>query len=363
MKISIVVPCYNEEAYIGQAIGSVLEQSVPAKEIIVVDDGSTDRSVDIAGYFGKTVKILQCQGKGASMARNFGADHATGDAIMFLDADDVLGPQALESLSACLALNSDGIAACPWFRLQLIDNKWVQRPKSCLPLGDNQDHLAGWLTGWWYPPCSVLWSRTAYEKTGGWDPDIIVNQDGDLMMRALVQGINLQVTDEGSAYYRRHPVEHLKSSVSSIQFTHEGRESQIIVLKKISQKLADRGLLNDYRKPLTTAFNKIRILCRNQYPYLDEKCLELIEKYGEPRHIRFARNVNGQFRNAVNLSLRYSARILTYLGFIRTRQILGRVKNKLMSSNGAEQIISNFNHLEEKEIKFGLEAFRKASGE
>lgn len=365
MEISVIIPCYNEEAYIGQAIGSVLEQSVPAKEIIVVDDGSTDRSAEIAGYFGKFVKVLRGQGAGAPRARNLGSDHAAGDAIMFLDADDVLGPQALESLSACLTQNPDGVVACPWYRLELIDNKWVQRPKSCMPLGDGQDHLSGWLTGWWHPPCSVLWSRTAYEKTEGWDPKISVNQDGNLMMRALVDGINLQVTSKGAVYYRRHPEEHLRGSVSRNRFTRKGRKSQILVLKKISQRLAERDLLNNYRKPLTTALDNTRMLCQNQYPDLAKECFELIEKYGEPRHIRFARKVSGKFRYAANLSLNYSARILTYFGFNRTRQILAQMKNKLRlsNSNALKRIVSNPKQEKEKEINFGIEAYRKAMAE
>lgn len=365
MKISVIMPCYNEEMYIGQAIGSIVEQSHQAAEIIVVDDGSDDQSTEIAKSFGEIVTVLSSGGGGAPKARNLGADHATGDAFMFLDADDVMGPKALESLAACLEQNSNGIVACPWFRLQKIENRWIQRPKSCLPLGDNQDHLSGWLTGWWHPPCSVLWSRTAYERTGGWDPNVTVNQDGDLMMRALVESIDLQVTNKGSAYYRRLSEEHLTNSLSRNRFTRQGRKSQIFVLKKIALKLAERDLLGNYRKPLTKAFNKIRILCQDQYPDLAKECLDLIKEYGEPRHIRFARKVSGEFRRAAKLSLNRSARTLTNLGFTRTRQILAQIKNKLSFSKANEinQVSSGPNQEKEKEIRFGLEAYRKASAE
>lgn len=365
MKISVIIPCYNEEAFIGQAIGSVIEQSLPANEIIVVDDGSTDRSAEIAGYFGKPVKVLQGLGEGAPKARNFGAEHAAGEAYMFLDADDVLGPKALESLAACLEQNSSGVVACPWYRLQKIDERWVQRPRTCEPLGAHQDKLSGWLTGWWHPPCSVLWSRTGYERTGGWDPNVTVNQDGDLIMRALVEGTDLQVTNKGAAYYRRLPEEQMTNSLSSKRFTRKGRKSQIYVLKKIAIKLAERDLLDNYRKPLTKAFDKIRLLCQDPYPELAKECLELIEEYGEPRHIRIVRKISDELRHAANLSMTYSARTLTNLGFTRTREILAQIKNKLslLSANGGYKVPSRPHHEKEKEIRFGLEAYLKVLAE
>ncbi|MDZ7757188.1 glycosyltransferase family A protein [Rhodohalobacter sp.] len=147
--------------------GSLLEQSRPPEEIIVVDDGSTDRSTEIAQSFGEAVTVLSSGGGGAPKARNLGADYASGDALMFFDADDVLGPGVLDSLVNELEKNEDGIIVCPWFRMEKVDGKWIKRPRSCLPLKNEKNYLSGWITGRYHPPCSVLWSRTAYQKTGG----------------------------------------------------------------------------------------------------------------------------------------------------------------------------------------------------
>ena len=311
MFVSVIIPCYNAEAFIGQTIGSLLEQTRHADEIIVVDDGSTDNSAGIARRFGDSVKVLSKRNEGASTARNFGAGHAKGDALMFLDADDVLGPTALEALVAHLERHPDGVVACPWYRLDKVSNRWVRRPPSCPPLEKWQNYLGGWMTGWYHPPCSVLWSRTAYEKAGGWDPALTVNQDGDHMMRALVNGAELHITDRGSAFYRRLPGEQITATVSGAQHTRKGKESQIYVLQKIASMLKERGMLDEYRRSLTMAFDRFRLLCREDFPDLSDKCADLIRQYGESGPVRAFRSVDSLFRD---LSRRGGKQLRRYFG-------------------------------------------------
>lgn len=343
MKISIIIPCYNGEEFIGQTLGSVYEQSRPPDEIIVVDDGSTDRSAETARSFGERITVLSKGGGGAANARNFGADFATGDALMFLDADDVLGPDVLKNLVKQLEKNPDGVVACPWYRLDKVGDKWVQRPPSFVPLGKNQDYLSGWITGWYHLPCSILWSRAAYKSTGGWDPRAYVNDDGDLMMRALADGVNLQITNKGSSFYRRMPEEKISSSLSGARFTRAGREAQIYVLHKIAQRLDERGKLHKYRKALTIAFTSKRALCQPEYPDLSKKCTDLINQYGEPRLTRILRKISGRFRHYLYISRKY----------------LSGVKNKISSAVADKKERPGKNGLE-KEIRYGLSAYRKA---
>jgi len=364
MKISVIIPCYNEEEFIGQAIGSVIEQSRPADEIIVVDDGSTDGSAAIARSFGEPVKVLSGKGEGAPKARNYGADHATGDAFMFFDADDVLGPDTLEELGVHLEKNPNGIVACPWFRLEKVNDKWVRCPRSCRPLVAEQDYLSGWIRGLYHPPCSVLWSRAAYEMTGGWDPRISVNQDGDLMMRALADGIKLHITNMGSAYYRRLPAEQQSASQSAGQFTRSGRESQIFVLRKIAQRLEERDILDKYRKSLTEALDHMRALCRGQYPDLADECNDMMNRYGESIFVRTARKASGSFRYGARLGLNRIARTMNQLGLTKTRRFLGHIKNKIWPGANKKKQPSPFDAQEnEKVIKYGLTAYRNTTTE
>jgi glycosyltransferase involved in cell wall biosynthesis len=95
--VSVVIPCYNTEKYLREAIGSVLAQTALPIEIIVIDDGSTDKSVDIAESFGPPVRVIRQKHQGESVARNRGIDEAKGDWIAFLDADDIWKANKLES--------------------------------------------------------------------------------------------------------------------------------------------------------------------------------------------------------------------------------------------------------------------------
>lgn len=92
MTVTVVIPCFNGETYLAQTLRSVLNQTLPPLEILVVDNGSSDGSVALAEGFGEPVRVLHQPTAGASRARNVGAASARGDALMFLDADDLLGP-------------------------------------------------------------------------------------------------------------------------------------------------------------------------------------------------------------------------------------------------------------------------------
>ncbi len=87
-KVSVVIPTYNYGCFIGEAIESVLEQTFPVFEIIVVDDGSTDNIEEIVAIFGGKVKYIKQKNGGVGLARNTGVKNSSAEFIAFLDADD-----------------------------------------------------------------------------------------------------------------------------------------------------------------------------------------------------------------------------------------------------------------------------------
>ena len=95
LTVSAVIPAYNSAAHIGRAIDSVLAQTRPVDEIVVVDDGSTDNTVEVVRAFGDKVRLITQSNAGASAARNAGIMAATGDWIAFLDADDEWLPEKM----------------------------------------------------------------------------------------------------------------------------------------------------------------------------------------------------------------------------------------------------------------------------
>ena len=99
--ISVVIPAFNCAQWLEAAVESCLRQSLRPVQVIVVDDGSTDDTQRICENFGDRICYWRLENGGVSRARNTGAAMASGDWLVFLDADDVLLPHALESLWAC----------------------------------------------------------------------------------------------------------------------------------------------------------------------------------------------------------------------------------------------------------------------
>ncbi len=101
-RISVIIPTYNSGPWVAEAVASVLGQTRPAFEVLVVDDGSTDDTPERMAAFGPPVRYVRKENGGVSSARNRGMAEATGDAIAFLDADDVWHPRKLELQSRTL---------------------------------------------------------------------------------------------------------------------------------------------------------------------------------------------------------------------------------------------------------------------
>lgn len=98
MRISVIMPAYNEEKYIKYSIDSLLNQTIRPDEIIIVDDGSSDRTKEICSSYGDPVRVFSKEHSGAGASRNFGVSKSTGDIIVFFDADMVAPPEYIEKL-------------------------------------------------------------------------------------------------------------------------------------------------------------------------------------------------------------------------------------------------------------------------
>lgn len=255
MRVSLVIPMHDAQETIAATLRSALNQTRPPDEIIVVDDASGDGGPGITEGFGPPVTVHRVAFRNGAAARKAGAEYATGDALMFLDADDLLGPTVLQELVAALERRPGEIACCPWQRFELRNGCWRAGPSSCPSRGRDQDDLEAWLTGWYHPPCSVLWSREAYEASGGWDPSVAVNQDGDVMMRAFISGARLVPTAGGVAYYRRSAGGAV--SVSGRRFSADGLRSRLEVLDRIGDRLAAAGRGLRYAPALHEAYRSV----------------------------------------------------------------------------------------------------------
>jgi glycosyltransferase involved in cell wall biosynthesis len=105
-KVTIIVPAYNAELWLRDALNSAVAQSFPAHEIIVVDDGSEDRTGEIARSFGNKIRYIKQPNQGVSAARNTAIREATGEWLAFLDSDDLIVPEKLEKQVAVIEANA-----------------------------------------------------------------------------------------------------------------------------------------------------------------------------------------------------------------------------------------------------------------
>jgi glycosyltransferase involved in cell wall biosynthesis len=107
-RVTVVVPTYNRAQFIEETVKSILAQSLPPLEVIIVDDGSTDHTADVCARFHEPVRYIRRQNEGAAAARNAGIRAATGDWIAFCDSDDLWKPRKLELQMAALAVTGAG---------------------------------------------------------------------------------------------------------------------------------------------------------------------------------------------------------------------------------------------------------------
>ena len=190
IKISAVIPAYNSAKFISRAIESVLTQSRGADEIIVVDDGSTDETVDKVGGFGGKVRLIRQPNAGASAARNAGIQAACGDWIAFLDADDQWLPDRLRLGAELLERNPD-LAWTAGNYLDCLCDRQRQAEhtpqKHCLGLLAGVDYFESYFYAWqkyiWGHADTMLIRKDALIKAGLFCTELPMANDIDMWLR------------------------------------------------------------------------------------------------------------------------------------------------------------------------------------
>lgn len=198
--VSVVVPCYNQAGFLGEAIQSAIAQSHAPLEVIVVDDGSTDDTARVAARF-PDVHYLRQPNAGAPSARNAGLRQATGDLIVFLDADDRLLPDAISRGVAALAAHPDW--ACVTGHVRIIDRSGatVDRPPQDHAGGDQ--FIALLRANYIWTPGAVLYRRAALADAGPFDPAAGASADYELNLR-LARRFAIGCHHHVVLEYRRH---------------------------------------------------------------------------------------------------------------------------------------------------------------
>lgn len=237
--ISVIIPAYNAERFIALTLESIQAQTLSPAEVIVVDDGSADRTFEIARDYG--VRIIRQSNMGLSAARNAGIRAATQPWIAFLDADDLWAHDKIEQQWAALGLCPDAdMICCDHHRIdsrgQLLDHPQTDpRPRRQytrahgLPLAPSTT-LFKKVSGALFPllpllPSSVLVKREALLACGLFDEKLRCTEDLECFLRVLADR-SLLVVERPLVYYRRH--EHnLSNNVLEMHMALEEVEAKI----------------------------------------------------------------------------------------------------------------------------------------
>lgn len=204
--ITVLIPCYNGERFIGQAIQSVLDQTCQDFEIVVVDDGSTDRSPQVVeGFHDPRIRLLFQANGGPGKARNTGARATAGEFLAFLDADDLALPHRFASQLAIL--ESD-----PQLSVVGSGYVWIDETGAELPWphhswqhAPDPNDLATWLVDCPFVPSATMLRRQAWEDVGGFEEDLPGTEDWNLWMRLVVTGHRMTWQQDVVCLYRRSP--------------------------------------------------------------------------------------------------------------------------------------------------------------
>lgn len=218
-RISVVIPAYNAAAIVGRAIESALAQTAPPLEVIVIDDGSTDNTADVAAAYEPRIRLLRQENAGPAAARNHGAKVSTGDWIALLDADDSWLPQKLSRQAAFTHDPNVGLVHCVREdRADLVpeeinfDELW------------QRNHIAN---------SSVIVRKTAFDQVGGFDEDraLISLEDYNLWLRLAAKGWAIATCTETLWRYTPAP-----GNLSSQ--TERFARAELVNLEKIARLLS-----------------------------------------------------------------------------------------------------------------------------
>jgi teichuronic acid biosynthesis glycosyltransferase TuaG len=206
--VSIIIPAYNAEAFLARAIGSVEAQSFRDFEIVLIDDGSTDRTADIARGFGSVRYVLGSHG-GEAVARNRGLEEARSELVAFVDADDEWLPDKLARQIAFMQKLGSSFSYTDAYLVRddgpRVRYSTLARPRQGEILGPLIDD---WLDEAFMIPTDVMASRVLLQSVGGFEEGLPTpgHVDYGLWLKLAIRGTRFDYLDEPLAlYYRGHP--------------------------------------------------------------------------------------------------------------------------------------------------------------
>lgn len=235
--VSVVMPVFNTRSYLDEAIASIMRQTFPNFELIIINDGSTDGSLALARQWEKKdrrIRVFDQSNKGRSFSRNRGLELATTEFIVMMDSDDIAEETRLQLCYEYLQNNSEAVAVSGQY--ERVCMYGVPLQKSSLPL-DHKSIVNDLLQdkGDSFTQGASMYKKSLAQKVGGYNLSYDLGEDADLFLRMALHGELINLPDV-LLKYRRHP-----NSITSTA------DEQLVenCIKRLNSAWLDRGLLMD----------------------------------------------------------------------------------------------------------------------
>ena len=240
MLVSILIPCYNAERWVAHAIESALAQTWPDKEVIVVNDGSTDGSLDVIRKFDGQIQWETGPNRGGNVARNCLLELAQGEWLQYLDADDYLLPEKIANQMEFLQSQGEIDVVFSPVTLEYQTESGTRREVSTIP----RPHDPWILLARWYlrQTGGPLWRKQALLDVGGWKVDQPCCQEHELCLRLLMAGKRFAYCSDEGAIYRQ-----FGNGTVSTRDISKVHEQRLDIEKKAEEFLREQGELTTDR--------------------------------------------------------------------------------------------------------------------
>jgi glycosyltransferase involved in cell wall biosynthesis len=276
-KISVIIPAFNAESYIAVSIKSVLDQTFTDFELVIINDGSKDATESVIKAFSDNrMRYFSKKNEGQCKALNFGLQQSKGDFIKFLDADDYINPEHLESLMKKIKLvesrdHKKYLYLCKWRRFSDNGNIWSMEdrpewgdydPETFMlkAMGTGPDMLPAWQ---WLIPKHVL------ELSGYWNEELTLGNDFEFSIRLILASKRIVFCEDAIVYYRSD----LRANMSS------DTSLKTILSVLHASRIGIENILSTYNS------QEIRRVCADKlmawlisyYPYIGRKLVNTVE--------------------------------------------------------------------------------------
>lgn len=295
--VSIIIAVYNAERYLKECIHSAINQSWPIKEIIIIDDGSTDNSLKIAKEFESYQCIIVGQkNKGASAARNLGLSYAKGEYIQFLDADDILDPHKIELQILQLINNENKLAVCSTVHFEDGSDYLNHFPSAYEEqfIESNPDPVDFLIRLWggfndqgsMVQPNAWLTPKKLINKAGLWNEDISLDDDGEFFSRVILASSGIIKTPNTINFYRKY---NTAQSLSAGR-TLKNLKSLLLSIKLKKQSLFSINQSKEASYAINRQFFDLFLMSYPKYPDIYKQVIDEMPKNFKPKY----HNVGGK---------------------------------------------------------------------